>query len=116
MSEANLYRHFKNKQDILSETVTRIAKGRANVDIVLKSCSAPIDRLKQVFQLHLRYVGQNEGIPRLVFSDEIHASNAELKPRLLEVISGYAQSLESIIREGKKDGSINRMSTRKPRR
>jgi AcrR family transcriptional regulator len=107
MSEANLYRHFQNKQEILSETVKKIGEGlRDNVDAALKSSSAPIDRLKEVFQLHLRYVGQNEGIPRIIFSDEIHTSNAGLKPRFLETISSYAKSLADIVVQGKEDGSI----------
>jgi AcrR family transcriptional regulator len=107
ISEANIYRHFHNKQEILSETVYRIGDGlMRNVEIAMKSSSAPIDRLRQVFQLHLQYVGQNRGIPRLLFSDDIHADNADLKSKLLEIISGYVLSLEDIIKEGKKNGSI----------
>jgi len=107
MSEANLYRHFKNKQEILLETVTQIGERlRQNLDTVMKSCSSPADLLRQIFQLHLRYVGQNKGIPRLVFSDEIHAGNPELKLRLLETISFYTESLEEFIKAGKKDGSL----------
>ena len=108
MSEANLYRHFKNKQEILSETITRIGQELSNnVDTVVKSSAAPIDRLKNIFLLHLSYVGQNHGIPRLVFSDELQSQNKEIKPRLLETISAYAQLLEEIISEGQKQGSFN---------
>lgn len=107
MSEANLYRHFKNKQEILLETVTQIGERlRQNLNTVMKPCSSPADRLRQIFQLHLRYVGQNKGIPRLVFSDEIHAGNPELKLLLLETISFYTESLEEVVRAGKKDGSL----------
>ncbi len=107
MSEANLYRHFKDKQEILSETITRIGQGlSSNVDMVLQSSTDPMDRLRKIFKLHLRYVGQNHGIPRLVFSDEIHAGNTKLRSRLLETISAYAQLLEGVIDEGKQQGSI----------
>ncbi len=109
MSEANLYRHFNNKQEILSETITRIGAGLSgNVDTVLKSCTNPIERLRRIFQLHLRYVGQNHGIPRLVFSHEVHAGDTELRSRLLETISAYASLLGDIINEGKKQGSVKR--------
>ncbi|MHB8108704.1 MAG: TetR/AcrR family transcriptional regulator [Syntrophorhabdaceae bacterium] len=107
MSEANLYRHFKNKQEILSETITRIGQGlSSNVDTVVKSSATPIDRLKNIFRLHMKYVGQNHGIPRLVFSDEIHAENPEMKAILLNMISSYADLLEGIIGEGKEQGSM----------
>lgn len=107
MSEANLYRHFKNKQEILSEIIDRIGEGlNRNVDAMVKSSDAPIDRLKNIFLLHLSYVAQNHGIPRLVFSDEIHAGNTEIKARLLGMISAYTGLLEEIISEGKKHGSL----------
>ncbi len=107
MSEANLYRHFKNKQEILSETITRIGQGLSgNVSTAVKSSATPIDRLKNIFRLHLNYVGQNHGIPRLVFSDEIHAENKEMRSILLNMISSYAELLERIIREGKEQGSL----------
>ncbi len=107
MSEANLYRHFKNKQEILSETVARIEEGlRDNVGAALRTSNDPIDRLRKIYQLHLRYVSQNRGIPRLVFSDEIHADNTRLRSRLMEMISAYARLLESIIAEAKEQGSI----------
>lgn len=114
MSEANLYRHFKNKQEVLSETVTRIGEGlRGNIESVAASSSSPVERLKEIFRLHLQYVSANPGIPRLVFSDEIHANSAELKARLLEMISDYTRKLEGIIVEGKQGGSIREsMDTR----
>jgi len=107
MSEANIYRHFQNKKEILSETIKRIGEGlMRNVEIAVESASAPIDRLRRIFRLHLHYVGQNPGIPRLLFSDDIHSNNTDLKPGLLEIISGYVLSLENLVAEGKKDGSL----------
>lgn len=106
ISEANIYRHFHNKKEILSETVKRIGEDlKRNVDSATKS-SAPIDQLRQTFRLHLQYVGQNRGIPRLLFSDDIHSNDANLKPQLLKIISLYITSLENLVKEGKKDGSI----------
>lgn len=107
MSEANIYRHFQNKEEILSETIKRIGEGlMRNVDIAMNSASTPIGRLRRAFQLHLQYVDQNRGIPRLLFSDDIHSNKTNLKPKLLEIISGYVLSLENLINEGKKDGSL----------
>jgi AcrR family transcriptional regulator len=107
MSEANIYRHFQNKEEILSETIKRIGEGlMRNVDIAMNSASTPIGRLRRAFQLHLQYVDQNRGIPRLLFSDDIHSNKTNLKPKLLEIISGYVLLLENLIKEGKKDGSL----------
>ena len=107
MSEANLYRHFQNKQEILAETVKRIGEElRENVASVTARQLPPVNWLKEVFRLHLSYVRENQGVPRLVFSEEVHLNNDEVLRRLLETISSYATSLENIIVRGKEDGSI----------
>lgn len=109
ISEANIYRHFHNKQEILSETIRRIGEGlKHNVEIAMKSPSTPLERLRQIIRLHLHYVQQNPGIPRLLFSDDIHANNSGVKPRLLEIVADYATSLEAIVREGITNGEIRK--------
>ena len=71
MSEANLYRHYRNKEEILSEVITKIGDGlKGNIDKSLQGVRSPVERLRSVFVLHLHYLATNEGIPRLVFSEE----------------------------------------------
>lgn len=107
ISEANIYRHFENKNEILRETVKRIGEGlRHNVEIAVDSSSTPMDRLRRVFQLHLAYVRQNRGIPRLLFSDEMYSDKGDLKSALLEAITGYLLSLEHMVRECRESGAI----------
>jgi AcrR family transcriptional regulator len=107
ISEANIYRHFHNKQEILSETIKRIGEGlKSNVEIAIESSSGPLNCLRQVFQLHLRYVERNPRIPRLLFSDDIHTNDSEMKPRLLAMVAGYMDSLERIVRGGIEIGEI----------
>jgi AcrR family transcriptional regulator len=107
MSEANLYRHFANKDEILQVTVGRIAEGlQKNLGKVLEHPGKPIENLRKIFILHLEFVEKNEGIPRLVFSDEIHGGNRELQATILNTINAYSAKLESIIKEGQIAGCI----------
>ncbi len=107
MSEANLYRHFQNKQEIVSEAIRRIGDNlKDNVKVVIDKHLSPLARMREIFRLHLRYVKENRSIPRLIFSEEIHLNDAEVMRGLLETVSAYARSLEDIIVEGKGDGSI----------
>lgn len=109
MSEANLYRHFTNKEEILLETVGKIGEElERNLEKVLESPETPIDSLKKIFMLHLDFIEKNGGIPRLVFSEEIHGGNDELKGRILGTINAYSAKLESIIKNGQKAGLIKR--------
>lgn len=109
ISEANLYRHFKNKEEILAETVERIGAGlRENLEAAFRSSASPLARLKKVFQLHLEYIEKNEGIPRLGFSEEMHIGSKELGEKLLGTITAYRERLEALIKEGKKAGLIKK--------
>lgn len=109
MSEANIYRHFGSKAEIISEAVAKIGAGlRANIDSVSKKggTASPVEQLKNLFMLHLGYVEKNEGIPRLVFSEEVHAGDNMLKQKLLESVDSYAARIELLLKEGQKTGSI----------
>jgi TetR/AcrR family transcriptional regulator, fatty acid metabolism regulator protein len=110
VSEANLYRHFKNKKDILDDAVESIGEGllqnlRSVGNAKMKD---PFRKLKKLFRLHLEYIEANEGIPRIVFSEELHKGNPDLRNKLLNMISSYAQEIELLIKQGQEDGTINR--------
>lgn len=110
ISEANLYRHFNSKDEILQGTVEKIGEGLLrNLDIISEmSENSPLLRLKRLFMLHLEYIEKNEGIPRLIFSEEMHIGNKKLKERLLKTIQLYSARLESLIKEGQKAGLIKK--------
>lgn len=109
ISEANLYRHFRNKDEILAETVDMIGEGlRKNVEKVFRAEAPPLKKLKRIFMLHLEYIEKNEGIPRLGFSEEMHIGKKELGEKLSAYIKAYAGGLEAIVEEGKKTGAIRR--------
>jgi AcrR family transcriptional regulator len=102
MSEANLYRHFKNKDDIIKAAVENIGEGLINIiEQMLKAPATmgPMEKLKRLFMKHLLYIENNEGIPRIVFSDELHLGNRELKETLLRAINTYSESLKELFLE-----------------
>lgn len=110
VSEANLYRHFKDKDEIIACTVDKIGEGlRKNLEEGFSAgkSESPLIKLKKVFMLHLKYIERNEGIPRLVYSEEIHIGNRELKRKLLDSINSYSSRLELLIKEAKKAGLVS---------
>jgi len=110
VSEANLYRHFKNKDDILKQVVKKVGAGLLENLRRIQDAAAdePLVKLRNLFRLHIGFVDENEGIPRLVFSEEIHLGNHEFREILLNAITAYAKGVESFIREGQANGSIHR--------
>lgn len=98
ISEAALYRHFKNKDDILMETLDKIGEGLQGKMQKLMTSSIPcLEKLKTSFILNLEHIENNPGIPRLVFSDQIHINNDMLREKLLGNINGHLSRLEMMI-------------------
>jgi AcrR family transcriptional regulator len=110
LSEGNLYRHFQNKNEILTSAVDRIGAGLLhNLEIVVCSDSSNnLLKLKSLFALHLEYIEQNRGIARLVFSEEVHVGNNSLREKLLDTINEYAKGVDGLIKEGQSNGTISK--------
>ena len=110
VSEANLYRHFKNKDDILKQAVENVGAGLLENLRRIQDATAdePLVKLRNLFRLHLGYIEEKEGIPRLVFSEEIHLGNPEFRKILLSAINSYAMGVESFIGEAQTNGSVHR--------
>jgi len=108
ISGANLYRHFQNKDEILNSVVAKIgADLRQNLRAVHDAAPEdPLLKLKKLFRRHLEYTENNKGIPRLVFSEEMHITNVPLKEKLLRIINSYTKEISSLIRDGQEAGII----------
>ena len=111
ISEANIYRHFRSKEEILSVTAEKVGEGlKRNIESVFKINPdySPLMKLKRAFMQHLEYIEKNEGIPRLVFSDEMHTGRQDIREKLLQSITSYSAVLESLIKKGQKAGVIQK--------
>jgi len=106
ISEANIYRHFKNKDAILTATVEDLED---NISNILKKVTtreiSPLNKLAQIFKLHLSHIQNNKGVPRLVFSSELHFRQ-DLRDKLSSLIDRYLKMLTGILDEGVEDGSV----------
>jgi AcrR family transcriptional regulator len=109
ISEAALYRHFKNKDEILLETLDKIGDGlKEKIEEVMKSDIPCLEKLKANFLLNLEHIENNIGIPRLVFSDQIHIGNEVLREKLLQNINGHSKRLEMMIASCQSKGNIRK--------
>lgn len=104
---SGIYRHFKSKDDVI-DVVLDFAHNSllTNVRSVYQENSDAVERLKKLFELHLRLVLENPGIPRLVFSEVIFDDKARGKSKVIEIIHSYFTKIDEIIRVGQKEGQI----------
>ena len=108
MAESNLYRHFKGKEAILSAVIDEI--GELLMDkaaIVAKETRPPDEKLRLIMASHVSEVELRSGLPRLVFSEDIHIRYPALRDKLARRISGYISTIESVVNEGREDGTFN---------
>jgi len=108
ISEANLYRHFRNKSEIYMATVGEIRERiTRNLDQVLAGSSDPVTVLKRFFALQVELMEKNNGIPRLMFSEELHV-HKNMRDSILRTMYSVSETLASMVRDGQKKGTIRR--------
>lgn len=97
---SGLYRHYSDKDRII-EAVLDLIKQRleANVARVRREPGTALQRLKTLLDLHVRLGVQKSFIPRVVFSDELLASNSH-SVRMYRIVQKYLAAVEEIIKEG----------------
>jgi AcrR family transcriptional regulator len=116
MSEPNLYRHFSNKEAILSAVIDDIGAVIMDKAVFIAGQSiSPEEKLENIMASHISEVEQRSGIPRLLFSEDMHVRYPQLRDKLIKRIGGYMSTIEKTVEEGKADGTfrkdINAMET-----
>jgi len=107
LAPSALYRHFRNRDSILSAILEHIRmKLHANLEMVRQETDNAVERLRQMLFLHGRLILRQQGIPRIIFSDEIWGRQPERRQRLYRIVTGYLSELEDMIREGQEKGQI----------
>ncbi len=108
ISEANLYRHFRNKDEIYMATVSQVREmiGK-NMDKALAGSSEPLAVLKHFFSLQIGLMEENSGIPRLMFSEELHV-HQHMREKILETMYAVSEKLAIVIRDGQRSGLIRK--------
>lgn len=101
-----IYRHFPSKEAVLDAVLDLIHdRLLGNVRQVRRETADPVAQLRRLLMLHLEMVRQNEGIPRVIFSEEtiLHPGR---KAKVYATIRLYLQRVEEIVRLGQQQGRI----------
>ena len=113
MSDANIYRHFKGKQDILGalgDFISEAVMGKAAG--IAAGAGTPLEKLKVIFLSHAALIAANPGLPRFIFSEEIHLGDRQLAQTIAGKMAGYIETLSKVITAGIKDGEFRPLSPR----
>jgi AcrR family transcriptional regulator len=106
---SGIYRHFKNKDEIIAALFDRVEERLlANIEAARRENADPLDCLKGVLMRHIRFIREGRAIPRIIFSDDVHAGNQKHRQRIVQVLTRYLGQVGEIIRLGQSQGRIRR--------
>ena len=106
---SGIYRHFKSKDEILSAVLDRIEQRLlANVRAAREENDDPLDCLRDVVMRHIRFIREGRAIPRIIFSDDVHAGNPQRKQRVFQIFTRYTGQVAEIVQLGQRQGRIRR--------
>jgi AcrR family transcriptional regulator len=107
MSEANIYRHFSGKDEIFSALADYIGSevmGKAAT--VAGGSRKPLEKLETIFFSHITIIAEHPGIPRFVFSDDVHLTYRDLSETLALRIEKYVETIAGVIAAGIAEGEL----------
>lgn len=109
ISDAALYRHFKNKQELMQTMIETVGRNLiTKINLALGDIDNPVDKLKEILHLHLTYLEKNKGIPRLIFSEEIHQNDPILRNSVLKIVNHYLDLLRNILLQAQETGQVKK--------
>lgn len=108
VASGNIYRHFKDKNAVMSAIVSEIERNLKT--IVLESChenDTAIECLESIFFKHIEFLRKHKGIPRVIFSDEMYSADKNMSVRLKTSIRGYHNDIKKVLMGGIKDKTFD---------
>ncbi|ACV27443.1 TetR/AcrR family transcriptional regulator [Kangiella koreensis] len=108
VTQGALFRHFPNKEAILSSVMEWVSKRLlARIDKAISKQSSPMAALEAMFMAHVDFVCKHPGVPRMLFG-ELQAANDSAPKRMVQLmIEGYSVKLKALLDEGIQTGDFD---------
>ncbi len=107
MSEANIYRHFRGKDDIYSALVDFIgASIMGKAATIAAGSKRPAEKLEAIFFSHMALIAEHPGMPRLIFSEDIRRGNRQLGEKISARLRSYVEILAGVVAAGIDEGDF----------
>ncbi|MCC6393487.1 MAG: TetR/AcrR family transcriptional regulator [Bryobacterales bacterium] len=103
-----VYRHFRSKDQLLDAVLDLIRKRLTQNVQKVSGIKDSLESLRRLLLLHAQLIRENQGVPRIIFSEELYSGNPRRKTAVYEIIQGYLKRVAEIIKRGQNDGQIRR--------
>jgi AcrR family transcriptional regulator len=107
ITEAAIYRHFKNKKEILSFLMSQITTSMLEeIDRASSERSPSLETVHDILMLHLSKIEQARGMSFQIIAEVISFGDKNLNREVYENINIYIEKLKELIKEGVGAGFI----------
>lgn len=109
ITDGALYKHFNSKKEILIAMVKEIQKSFLtfmNPQVALSD--DPLEKLHTILRLHLEFLEQHKGVPRILFSEAVHAGDNDVKQLMHSGVSNYLDFIRGILYRAIQTGHIRK--------
>lgn len=109
ITEAAVYRHFKNKREILSFLLSHImASMMDEIDRALSDTPPSLETVHTILRNHLSKIEQARGMSFQIIAEVISFGDRRLNREVYESINVYIGKLKNLITEGIRGGFIRK--------
>ncbi len=105
ITEAAIYRHYKNKAQILSHILDSFKIGSVYESFNNENLPA-FEKIERIFISHFQLFTKHPEIAAVIFSEELFRNETELKEKVKNTINTNNQNITQIITEGQKTGNV----------
>jgi len=107
ISEAAIYRHFRNKKEILSFLASHVTESlMQDIDAAGKSGLSSPDNISSILRSHLSKIEQKRGVSFQVIAEIISFGDKRLNKQVYDDIQNYLERFRELLDNGIKDKSI----------
>ena len=107
ISEAAIYRHFRNKKEILSFLASHITESLIqDIDLAGQSDLSSPNNICGILRSHLSKIEQKRGVSFQVIAEIISFGDKKLNKQVYDDIQKYLQRFRELLDNGIKSGSI----------
>ncbi len=108
VTEAALYKHVRNKDEILLLLVSEIRESLFNaISEATSTDRNSLEKLEHMLQLHLSYAETRRGVSFVIISESLRFGIPEVKVAARRLVDEYVGLVAQILEEGQTDGEVD---------
>lgn len=107
LSEGAIYRHFRNKRDIMSLMAENAAEAMcADIGRSFTAGRTPLQALEHALQKHMSHIEQRQGVSFLVVAEVVSLGEGKLKGEVSAALDRYTSLIKDLLAAGVKAGEV----------